>query len=111
MAIIGMRELQRDPKGVFQRLTDTHEPILITNHGHPVAALYPVDAQRAEELMLATAPEYVASRGEGEAAVAAGRTRSLDDAISEYNSGVGSSEQIEPEDVEVVLEREVARPT
>ncbi len=100
MAIIGMRELLRDPTRVFDAIEKQREPVLVTNRGRPVAALYPVDANRAEELMLATAPEYVESRRRAERARAEGRTRSLEEAIDEYNLRVEPDERIEPAEVE-----------
>jgi PHD/YefM family antitoxin component YafN of YafNO toxin-antitoxin module len=97
VAIIGMRELLRDPKKVFSEIEEKREPILVTNHGRPVAALYPVDANRAEQLMLEATSEYVESRRRAENARAEGRTRSLDQAIQEYNAGVEAGAQIETE--------------
>jgi prevent-host-death family protein len=103
MAIIGMRELLRDPKKVFSNVEESGEPVLVTNRGRPVAALYPVDAERAEELMLESAPEYLASRRQAENARSQGRTRSLDEAVAEYNEGVEAGDRIEPDDTDTTL--------
>jgi antitoxin (DNA-binding transcriptional repressor) of toxin-antitoxin stability system len=106
MAIIGMRELLRDPTKVFSEIEEKGEPFLVTNRGRPVAAMYPVDSSRAEQLLLATAPEYLESRRSAERARTEGRTRSLESAIEEYNAGVEPDEQIETEETEP----EFARP-
>lgn len=97
MAIIGMRELLRDPTKIFSAIEETREPVLVTNRGRPVAAMYPVDSARAEQLMLAASSEYVESRRLAEHARAEGRTRSLDDAIAEHNATVADAERIETE--------------
>jgi antitoxin (DNA-binding transcriptional repressor) of toxin-antitoxin stability system len=99
VAIIGMRALLRDPKAVFQGIEEGGEPILVTNRGRPVAAIYPVDVERAEQLMLAAAPEYVKSRRQAEFALVEGRTQSLEQAIGEYNAGVAEGERIGTKDV------------
>jgi len=98
MAIIGMRELLRDPTKVFSTIDESREPVLVTNRGRPVAALYPVDANQAEELMLANAPEYVASRRDAEYARSEGRTRSLEEAIEEHNASAEPDDRVEPDD-------------
>ncbi len=95
MAVIGMRELLRDPRKVFSTVEESKEPVLVTNRGRPVAALYPVDASQAEELMLESAPDYVESRRRAEHARAEGRTSTLAEAIAEYNAEVEPDERIE----------------
>jgi antitoxin (DNA-binding transcriptional repressor) of toxin-antitoxin stability system len=98
MAVVGKRVLLRDPKWVFSQIEDQGEPVLVTDRGRPVAAMYPVDPERAEELMLAAAPEYVESRRQAENARAEGRTQSLESAIEEYNARAPAAEQIEADD-------------
>lgn len=110
MAIIGMRELLREPTKVFREIEEKREPVLVTHRGRPVAAMYPVDADRAEQLMLASAPDYVESRRSAENARAEGRTRSLGEAIREYNAGVESDERIETEEAEAASAASVFEP-
>ena len=98
MAIIGMRDLLRDPKQVFKQVEEGGEPTVVTRNGRPVAALIPVDSENAERLLLGATPEYSASRREAEHASAEGRTHSLDDAIAEYNARLDTTEPIELEE-------------
>ena len=98
MAVIGIRDLLRSPKEIFDALGESREPFLVTKHGRPIAAIYPVDASQAERLMLETAPEYVEARRVDEHARAEGRTQSLEDAIREYNATVEADKRIALED-------------
>lgn len=98
MAIIGMRDLLRDPKQVFRDVEERGEPMVVTRNGRPVAALVPVDSENAERLLLGATPEYSASRRQAALARAEGRTESLDDAIAEYNARADTTEPIELDD-------------
>ena len=62
MAIIGVRELLHESKKVLARVTDDKEPVVITRHGKPVAALVPVDPANAERYVLQAAPELIETR-------------------------------------------------
>jgi prevent-host-death family protein len=55
LAVIGSRTLQREAKDVLDRIEKTGEPVVVLRHGTPVAALVPVDEERAKEIALATA--------------------------------------------------------
>lgn len=108
MAIFKMRELLRNPEKVFETVDEHNEPCLITRHGEPVAALVPVDKDRAEEFVLATAPEFVARRQDEEHARAEKRTRSIEDVAAEF--GVETQESSEQRESSSERLTEIARP-
>jgi prevent-host-death family protein len=84
MAVITVRALLRDATAVFNRIEKDSEPQVITRHGHPVAALVPIDQDQAEAMILSAAPELVESRRRAANARAEGRTTSLSDALRSF---------------------------
>jgi prevent-host-death family protein len=92
MAVVPMRDLLRKPQDVFTQVEETREPVLITRNGRAVAALFPVDPEQAEHLVLATAPEYVQSRLRAENARSEGRTRSMADVARDLETRQAAAE-------------------
>jgi len=72
---IGIRDLARNASQVIDQVSSTGNPMIVTKHGRPVAAVVAVDPDALEDFVLATAPEYVAARRAADAELAAGRTR------------------------------------
>lgn len=93
MPAIGIRDLLRDAKTVFERIEKDQEPVLITRRGRPFAALVPVDPENAEALILSSAPELVESRRRAENARAEGRTTSLEDALNALDDDDPAAEE------------------
>jgi prevent-host-death family protein len=84
MSVVGIRELLRNPSEVLARLDiGGAEPIVITRHGKPVAALVAADERRLEQLMLSSAPTVIEAAHEAENAVSEGRTSSLGDLLDD----------------------------
>jgi prevent-host-death family protein len=83
MTAIGVRDLGRNPSKVLDELAEGRRPMLVTRRGRPVAVLLPIDPDEVEDLVLAYAPEYVASRAEAEADLREGRTVPLSKLLSE----------------------------
>jgi prevent-host-death family protein len=81
MAVITVRALLRDAAAVFDRLETDQEPVVVTRHGHPVAALVPIDQDHAEAMILSAAPELIESRRRAANARAEGRTIPLSNAL------------------------------
>ena len=75
MGTIGIRDLSRNASRVIDQVSSTGNPMIVTKHGRPVAAVVAVDPDALEDYVLATAPEYVAARRAADADLAAGRTR------------------------------------
>ena len=103
MASITMRKLVRDTASVIDQLSETGEPVLIVRKGQPVAALVPVDAERAESIALATAPEFKGSLARTDEAAAAGETETLEQIFPREAASAGGSEP-PPEGVEPAAE-------
>ena len=91
MPAITMRKLSRDTAAVLDRLGDTREPILITRNGQPVAALSAVDAGRAENLILATAPRFREAMARADEDAAAGEAKTFDEIFATEPTEAGES--------------------
>jgi len=76
MAEIGVKELKATASAVIERV-EAGAAFVVTKRGRPAAVLMPVE--EAEDLVLASADEYVRMRREARAAYAQGRTVNLSD--------------------------------
>jgi len=99
MAVISVRALLRNAAAVFEGIDRDQEPVLITRHGRPFAALVPVDPEHAEAIILSSVPEFVESRRRAESARAEGRTTSLEAALHDLDTEEGAASDVP--DVEV----------
>lgn len=81
--VVGIRELSRDTSRIVQEFERTGEPVIVTREGRPIGALVAVDQRRLEDLVLATAPEFVERRRRAEEEVRAGQTQSLRELAAE----------------------------
>lgn len=95
MATVGLRELSRETRKVIEELEESREPVLIVRRGEPIAALITVDAENANEMLLASLPEFVAERERADKELEAGRTRPLSDVMAEIEAeeGAGGAEE------------------
>lgn len=75
--VVGIRELSRDTSRIIKEFERTGEPVIVTREGQPIGALVAVDRRRLEDLVLATAPEFVDRRRRADEEVRDGETRSL----------------------------------
>ena len=76
MAEIGVKELKATASAVIDRV-EAGQAYVVTKRGRPAAVLMPVE--EAEDLVLASADEYVRMRREARTAYAQGRTVNLSD--------------------------------
>ena len=53
MGTIGIRDLSRNASQVIDRVSSTGNPMIVTKHGRPVAALIAVDPDALEDFVLA----------------------------------------------------------
>lgn len=74
LAEIGIKELKATASAVIDRV-EGGAAYVVTKRGRPAAVLMPVE--EAEDLVLASADEYVRMRREARAAYAQGRTVNL----------------------------------
>jgi len=74
MAEIGVKELKATASAVIDRV-EAGRAYVVTRRGRPAAVLMPVE--EAEDLVLASADEYVRMRREARTAYANGRTVNL----------------------------------
>jgi antitoxin (DNA-binding transcriptional repressor) of toxin-antitoxin stability system len=84
MALIGSRTLHRNTKAVLDDIERTGEATVILRHNRPVAALVPIDQERAEALVLASSPEFrehqLASEASGDR-----KARPIEDVLREID--------------------------
>lgn len=75
MATVDIGDLQRDAGEVLDALERTGRPAVVTREGRPVAGLVPLTSDEdLEDFVLAHHPDFVASRQEADAELAAGET-------------------------------------
>jgi len=74
LAEIGVKELKATASAVIDRV-EAGQAYVVTKRGRPAAVLMPVE--EAEDLVLASADEYVRMRREARTAYAQGRTVNL----------------------------------
>ncbi|UEL29464.1 type II toxin-antitoxin system Phd/YefM family antitoxin [Pseudarthrobacter sp. L1SW] len=97
MAMLSIRDLQRNARDIFDKIELGGEPMVITRHGRPIATLMPVDQRQAEAILVSTSEEFVKSRHEAQDARAEGRTLDLKDALRDaLASSQSRDEDIEP---------------
>jgi prevent-host-death family protein len=82
----GIRDLQRRPSEIVDRVDKTGRPVLVTRRGRPAAVLMPLDQDALEDFVLANAPEFVASIDEAERDLRSERSRSAAEVIAEIES-------------------------
>jgi prevent-host-death family protein len=82
---VGIRELGRNPSKIIARLVETHEPVIVTDRGRPVAVLVPIDEREVEDFILTNAQQFMSDREDAERALAADATRALPDVLAELD--------------------------
>lgn len=68
---------------IIQEIRTSGRPVIVTRHGRPVAALWPIDEEALEDFVLACAPEFVESMREAEGAYRAGRVQPAEGVYAE----------------------------
>jgi len=84
--LLNVRELARGTSGIIDEVEREHACFVITRHGHPVAALTPIDEEALEDFVLAQAPEFIRSRRRAERELAQGKTASLSNLLEDLES-------------------------
>lgn len=84
MAIVGLRSLSRSTSVVMRDLRESGEPVVVTDHGHPIALLTPLTREQAPAIALAYAPELVAQREQADRDFAEGLGTPAGDLLAEF---------------------------
>ncbi|MBV9607317.1 MAG: type II toxin-antitoxin system Phd/YefM family antitoxin [Solirubrobacterales bacterium] len=83
---VGIRELSHSVSAVVSEVERTGEPVVITRHGHPAAAIFPVSGDRLQALILQLIPHLVRDGfARADEDLAAGRTYALEDVLAELD--------------------------
>ena len=83
MAVIGVRDLGRRASAIVDDVASSREGTVITKRGRPVAVLMPIDAERFEDHLLATAPEFVQATKDADVALRKGQTVPLAEILAD----------------------------
>ncbi len=86
MAVIGLRELSREPKKVVEKLQSGEGPVIITKQGKPIAALVELTEENIAEYALAALPEFVERRERAREEIATGGGRPSSDVLAEVEA-------------------------
>jgi prevent-host-death family protein len=84
--IVGLRQLSRETRDVLEQLEQDGEPVVVTRHGKPIAALTAVSEEQAAAFALAVVPEFVASRDRAAEAIAAGEGEPASQLLAELDA-------------------------
>jgi prevent-host-death family protein len=86
MTTVGIRELGRDTSRIVHEVEESGRPALVTNHGRLVVAVVPIDVDQIEDLVLASAPDFIEDLRHADSALRAGVTRSAADVFDELEN-------------------------
>jgi len=82
MAVVGVRDLGKRASAIVDDVATSREGTVITRRGRPVAVLLPIDAERFEDHVLASALEFVEAMDAADVALASGTTIALADVLA-----------------------------
>lgn len=85
MTVVGVRDLAKRASAIVDDVAVKNEGAVITKRGKPVAVLMPIDSERFEDHLLATAPEFLAATAEADVELREGRTVSLADVLADID--------------------------
>jgi prevent-host-death family protein len=108
MPIVGLRQLSRETRDVIDQLQQDGEPVVITRHGKPIAALTAVTDEQAASVALAAVPEYVARREDAARAIAAGEGRPSSELLAEIEAEDAGLDLEEPASAQEASEAALA---
>jgi prevent-host-death family protein len=97
MPVVGLRQLSRETREVIEQLEKDGEPVVVTRHGRPIAALTPVSEREAAALALAIVPEFVASRERAARSIEAGEGKPVSELLAEFEA---EDAKLEPDEEE-----------
>lgn len=98
MTLMGIREFSRKISSCVEHVEETGKPLVLTRHGHPVAALVPVDSHAFEEIVLSMSPGFVDDLAASRRDIAAGTSSSLRDYVDEHEREAVREHAVEAED-------------
>lgn len=84
--MLGIREFSQNVSRTLHAVIETGKPVLITRHGHPVAAIVAVDDDRFEDFVMAHAPEFTLGMRAADEELERGMTRPLHEVLAEADA-------------------------
>lgn len=85
MTVVGVRELAKRASAIVDDVAVNNESAVITKRGKPVAVLLPIDSERLDDHLLATAPEFLAATAAADIELREGRTVALADVLADID--------------------------
>jgi prevent-host-death family protein len=86
MPIVGLRELSKKTSDVIELLEEDGEPVLITRHGKPIAALTALTEKDVAAYALAVLPDHIQRREDATRAIAEGDGIPSDELLAEVEA-------------------------
>jgi prevent-host-death family protein len=86
MTTVGIRDLARNASKIVGEVERTGKATVVTRRGRPTVAVVRIDQGELEDLILATAPEFVEAMREGEKEYREGETVPLDEAFARIDA-------------------------
>lgn len=93
MAVLGIRAFSRKVSSFVEHVEATGEPIVLTRHGRPAAALIPLNADSFEDFVIAHVPEYGAAMRAADVELARGDTKPLTEVLDEIDGEEASRDR------------------
>lgn len=87
MPLMGIREFAQKVSRHIDDVEKSGEPVVLTRHGRPVAALIPLNAEGFEDFVLSHLPEFTLGMRAANEELKRGETRPLDEVLDEIDRG------------------------
>ena len=84
--LLGIRAFSRRVSREIESVIETGEPLVLTKHGRPVAAVVPIDENSLEDFVIAHAPEFTAAMKAADVELARGETKPLSETLDEIEA-------------------------
>jgi prevent-host-death family protein len=89
MTTVGIRDLARNASKIIGEVERTGKATVVTRRGRPTVAIVNIDQDELEDLILASAPEFVEAMREAEEEFRAGKTKPLGDLVKSAAGATG----------------------
>lgn len=86
MSVLGIRAFSRKVSSFVEHVESTGEPLILTRHGRPAAAVIPLNADSFEDFVIAHVPEFSAAMKAADVELARGNTKPLADVLEEIDA-------------------------
>jgi prevent-host-death family protein len=100
--LLGIRAFSRRVSREIESVIETGQPLVLTKHGRPVAAVVPINEDSLEDFVVAHAPEFTAAMKAADVELARGETKPLSETLDELEA---EEEEARARERETVPER------